>query len=89
MRRYLAAVIVCAVTTAVATPLLEFLDPANIVMLFLLAVFLSALKLGRGPAVVSAFLGVALFDFFFVPPRFSFICRRLTRPIVSRAHPSS
>jgi len=72
LRPYITAVLVCAVTTVVATPLLEFLDPANIVMLFLLAVFLSALKLGRGPAVVSAFLGVALFDFFFVPPRFSF-----------------
>jgi two-component system sensor histidine kinase KdpD len=41
-------------------------------MLFLLAVFISAIWLGRGPAVISAFLGVALFDFFFVPPYLSF-----------------
>ena len=72
LRPYVAAAALCIVTTAVALPLLEFLDPPNIVVLFLLAVFLAALKLGRGPAVASAFLAVALFDFFFVPPRFSF-----------------
>ena len=31
-----------------------------------------ALGFGRGPAVVAAVVGVALFDFFFVSPRFSF-----------------
>ncbi len=69
---YLIAIVFCAVTTIAATPLRHFLDLANIVMLFLLVVFLIALKLGRGPAVMSAFLAVALFDFFFVPPRLSF-----------------
>ena len=45
---------------------------ANIVMLFLLAVVASAYWLGRGPAIFSAVLGVAVFDFFFVPPKLSF-----------------
>lgn len=71
-RRYAVAIAVCALTTVVATPLRYFLDLANIIMLFLLVVFLVALKLGRGPAVMSAFLAVALFDFFFVPPRLTF-----------------
>src|SRR5260221_454736 len=39
----------------------------------MLAVVLLAVKWGRGPAIVAAFLNVALFDFFFVPPRFSFM----------------
>ena len=30
------------------------------------------MKWGRGPAVLAAFVSVATFDFFFVPPRFSF-----------------
>ena len=59
-------------TTLVCTPLLPYFDLANIVMMFLLAVVLVAVKWGRGPAVLAAFLSVALFDFFFVPPRFSF-----------------
>jgi len=71
-RNYLIAVVVCVVTAALASPLSHILDSANIVMLFLLVVFLIALKLGRGPAVMSAFLAVALFDFFFVPPQMSF-----------------
>jgi two-component system sensor histidine kinase KdpD len=41
-------------------------------MLFLLTVVLIAVRWGRGPAVVAAFVSVATFDFFFVPPRFSF-----------------
>lgn len=71
-RSYFLAILICVATTVVATPLRQVLDLANIVMLFLLVVFLVALKLGRGPAVMSAFFAVALFDFFFVPPRFSF-----------------
>jgi two-component system sensor histidine kinase KdpD len=55
-----------------ATPLSGVLELSNIVMLFLLAVVGVGLLFGRGPAVLAAFLGVGLFDFFFVPPRFSF-----------------
>ena len=64
--------LVCALTALLATPLLGVLELTNIVMLFLLAVVGVALRFGRGPAVVAAFVGVALFDFFFVPPRFTF-----------------
>ncbi|OIR17817.1 sensor protein KdpD [mine drainage metagenome] len=71
-RNYLFAILICVVITMLATPLRQVLDLANIVMLFLLVVFLVALKLGRGPAIMSAILAVALFDVFFVPPRFSF-----------------
>lgn len=48
------------------------LGPTNIAMLLLLAAALSAVWLGRGPAVLCATLGVALFDVLFVEPRFSF-----------------
>jgi two-component system, OmpR family, sensor histidine kinase KdpD len=58
--------------TLAATPLRDLLAPANIVMLFLLGAVAVALRLGRGPAALAAFLNVALFDFFFVPPRLTF-----------------
>lgn len=70
-RGYPAAVALCALTTLVALPLRGWLDQANIVMLFLLTVFLVAVRCGRGPAVLSAFLCVGLFDVFFVPPQLS------------------
>jgi two-component system sensor histidine kinase KdpD len=70
--RYLLAVASCALTTLLALPLRGWLDLANIVMLFLLVVFVIAVRLGRGPAVLAAFLGVAAFDVFFVHPYLSF-----------------
>lgn len=69
---YSLALAACGVTALVVTPLRQELDQANIVMLFLLTVFLVAMRLGRGPAVLAAFISVALFDFYFVTPRFSF-----------------
>ncbi|WP_300449873.1 DUF4118 domain-containing protein [Accumulibacter sp.] len=69
---YLKAAAICAAATALAAPLAGALELTNIAMLFLLAVLIVATRLGRGPAVASAFLVVAAFDFFFVPPRFSF-----------------
>jgi two-component system, OmpR family, sensor histidine kinase KdpD len=71
-RGYAAALAACALTALLATPLRSVLELSNIVMMFLLAVVGVGYVYGRGPAVAAAFLGVALFNFFFVPPRFSF-----------------
>ncbi|MBV8634144.1 MAG: two-component system sensor histidine kinase KdpD [Burkholderiaceae bacterium] len=69
---YLLAAGASLLTALAATPLLHYFDLANIIMLFLLTVVLVAIRLGRGPSVVSTVVGVLAFDFFFVPPRFSF-----------------
>ena len=70
-RGYAWAVAVCTATALVALPLHGVFELTNIVMLFLLATVAVALRWGRGPAVLAAFVGVALFDFVFVPPRYS------------------
>ncbi|MBC7995079.1 MAG: DUF4118 domain-containing protein, partial [Rhizobacter sp.] len=62
----------CASVTLLTAPLHSVLDLANIVMVFLLAVVLVAVRFGRGPAVLAAFMSVGAFDFFYVPPRFTF-----------------
>ena len=69
--RYACAVASSVAVTLLATPLLNVFDLANIVMLFLLGTVLVALKWGRGPAALAAFLNVAAFDYFFVAPRLS------------------
>jgi two-component system sensor histidine kinase KdpD len=69
---YLWAAAISGLTTMIATPLRPIFDLANIVMVFLLAVVIVAVRFGRGPAVLAAFFNVAAFDFFFVPPRMSF-----------------
>ncbi|HEY9199507.1 MAG TPA: DUF4118 domain-containing protein, partial [Gammaproteobacteria bacterium] len=66
------ALLTCVGITAGATPLLHYLDLANIVMLFLAGVVFVAYRFGRRPAVFAAIVNVAAFDFFFVPPRFTF-----------------
>ncbi|WP_407715003.1 DUF4118 domain-containing protein [Comamonas testosteroni] len=69
---YAGVTLACLAATAVAELLLQVFDPANVVMLFLLVVVLSAVRWGRGPGAWAALLSVLLFDFYFVPPRNSF-----------------
>lgn len=69
---YAGVTLACFAATALAELLLRVFDPANVVMLFLLVVVLSALRWGRGPGAWAALLSVLLFDFFFVPPHHSF-----------------
>lgn len=69
---YAWSAVVCAAVALLAAPLHSVLDLANIVMIFLLAEVFVAVRFGRGPAVMAAFLSVAAFDFFYVPPRFTF-----------------
>lgn len=69
--RTLSALLLCIVMAILALPMRDKLEPANTAMLFLLLVFLVALKLGRTPAVATAFASVVLFDVLFVPPTFS------------------
>ena len=70
--RYGLAAAASLVTSLASVPLLPYIDLANIAMLSLLTVVLVAVRLGRGPAALASLLGVAIFDFAFVPPRFSF-----------------
>lgn len=62
----------CALAGLASAVLFPIVDLPNIVMVFLLAVVLVSVRYGRGPGVLASFLAVAIFDFFFVPPRFSF-----------------
>ena len=49
-----------------------YFNLSNLILVYLLAVMLTATECGRGPAILSSFLSVLAFDFFFVPPRMSF-----------------
>jgi len=61
-----------AVTTLVGLLLRSFIDPTNLVMLYLLAVVLAALRLGRNPAALVSLLSVLAFDLVFVQPFHTF-----------------
>jgi two-component system sensor histidine kinase KdpD len=71
-RRYIWTTAACAAVTLLSIPLAEHFDRSNIVAIFILTVVLVAVRFGRGAAALAAVLSVCSFDFFFVPPRFSF-----------------
>src|SRR5262247_609352 len=70
--RYVWAAVAVAVATGVAALTDPFFEPANQVMIYLLAVTLIAVRLGRGPSVFAAIAAVIAFDFVFVAPHWSF-----------------
>lgn len=69
---YLWTVVISAICTGIAWLIFDHFDLANLIMVYLLGVVVVAARYGRGPSILSSFLSVVLFDFFFVPPRFSF-----------------
>ncbi|MGE5675071.1 MAG: ATP-binding protein [Mycobacterium leprae] len=71
-RSYAGVVLMVAAVTALGTLVLGHGTSTDLVMLYLLAVVISGLRWGMGPAVFSAVLGGLTFDFFMLPPRLSF-----------------
>lgn len=55
--------------------MLPSFELANIAMVYVLGVVIVATRFGRGPSLVTTLLGVALFDYLFVPPRLAFMTR--------------
>jgi two-component system sensor histidine kinase KdpD len=70
--RHLHGLGISVLCTAIAYLLYPYFDPVNIVMVYLLGATVAGLRLGRGPSAVTAIANTAAFDFFFVPPRYSF-----------------
>ncbi|HTM00926.1 MAG TPA: DUF4118 domain-containing protein [Candidatus Omnitrophota bacterium] len=64
--------LILAVCTAVSAWMRPHFDFAGLTMVYLLGVAVAAVAFGRGPAVVASIVSVALFDFLFVPPRYTF-----------------
>jgi len=69
---YLSALAMVVAATLVCWFVRPFLAPTNMVMVYLLAVVVAALRLGLKPAILAAFLGVLAFDIFCVPPYLTF-----------------
>ena len=71
-REYGFALGAVAVCTAGAFVMFPFFERTNLVMLYLLGTLAVATRGHRGPSALSSALSVLCFDFFFVPPRFTF-----------------
>jgi two-component system sensor histidine kinase KdpD len=71
-RAYAAAVAIVIVCTLLARIMVGRFDHASLIMVYLAGVSVVAVRGGRGPSALAALLGVAAFDFFFVPPHLTF-----------------
>jgi two-component system, OmpR family, sensor histidine kinase KdpD len=63
---------VVAACTALAWLMFPHFELANIIMTYLLGVVAVAMRTSLGPSILCSVLSVGAFDFFFVPPYFSF-----------------
>jgi two-component system sensor histidine kinase KdpD len=72
LKGYARAALVLALCTALGTAVLKWLSITDVAMIYLLGVGVIASWATRRQAVVAAVVSVASFDFFFVPPRFTF-----------------
>lgn len=68
---YAASALLILLATLAGLPLRPFLAPANLVMLYLVAVVLAATRYGRWPSIVASLLSLIAFDAVFVPPYYT------------------
>ena len=66
--RYACALFCIVLVTITGKLIAPSIGVANVTLLYLLPVFVSAVRWGRGPTFFAAFLGVLTLDFFLVPP---------------------
>ena len=69
---YLFAVIGIAAVTAVLAPFHDRLSSTTVALALLLIVLFAATGLGSRPALLAALLGVTCFNYFFLPPVYTF-----------------
>ncbi|MGO8762210.1 MAG: DUF4118 domain-containing protein [Desulfobaccales bacterium] len=69
---YEVGLIYVTLATGLCFLMYPYFDLPNLIMVYLLAVMVTAVQCGRGPAILNALLSVLAFDFCFVPPRWSF-----------------
>ncbi|AOE39411.1 MULTISPECIES: two-component system sensor histidine kinase KdpD [Pantoea] len=68
LRGVMMALVLCILVTAAGQSVLIGFDPANCVMIYLLAVVIVALRYGRWPSVIATVMNIVAFDLFFVAP---------------------
>ncbi|MBX3273640.1 MAG: sensor histidine kinase KdpD [Sandaracinaceae bacterium] len=69
---YLWGLLPVALSTIIGALSRDYLDLADVAMAYLVGISVTATFLGRGPSLAASVASVAAFDFFFVPPYFTF-----------------
>ena len=70
---WLTGLTVVAATTGIAFLLWPYFTPVDVAMVYLLGIVVVSSRAGKGPSILATILSVSAFDFFFVPPRYTFL----------------
>ena len=71
-RPFTVSLLSIVVTTVICYFIRPFLEAINIPMIFIIPIVFSGLIAGRKGGILASIMAVAFFDFFFVPPYFTF-----------------
>jgi len=69
---YFGALAVMAACTLIGVPVARHFHETSTAMMYVLGTVLIALIWGRGPSVMASVIGVLCYDFFFIPPFYTF-----------------
>ena len=61
-----------ALSTILDSLMFPYFDRTDIAMIYLLGIVITSIRTGRWPALAATLLSVAAFDFFFIPPFYTF-----------------
>ncbi len=64
---YVLAIGIVVLSTILMLPFRKYIDPSNLVMIYLVGVVGIALRYGRIPSLIATFFSAVLFNFFFIP----------------------
>src|SRR3984885_11660954 len=69
---YLVSILMVALAVGVSTLIDRLVSVQNLALVFLTAVLFSALRYGLWPSIMTSLLSVAAYNFFFLPPLYTF-----------------
>jgi two-component system sensor histidine kinase KdpD len=72
MKEWLLSIGTVAICTGIAALMQPYATIVDAAMVYLLGIVLVASHTGKGPSLLSTFLSVAFYDFFFIPPFYTF-----------------
>jgi len=73
LRQLATALLAVALATAGGLVIVRSLDLADVAMLYILCITVVATRCGQWAALLTSVLSVAALDYFFIPPRFTFV----------------
>lgn len=75
--QYVAAAAIVFLVAALCYPLTEAIGYQTVSLILILVVVILPLRLGVGPVILAAALSALTWDFFFIPPRFTFVIAKV------------